>query len=79
MKNLLMSPVASNVIAAIGGALVVAAIHKQTMDSPRTLVLPKQAYDMLVNDETNFIRFENPNHNHAFRVTLEPFRVPLES
>jgi hypothetical protein len=71
-KKKLKSPLTTHVAAASAGAIVVAAIHLRMMDNGRTLVLSKEAFDALVNDETNFVRFHNfKRHEHAFRVSLE--------
>jgi hypothetical protein len=35
------------------------------------LVLGKEAFEALVNDETNFIRFTSDFHPYVFRVALE--------
>lgn len=67
----LKSPVTTHVAAASAGAIAVAALHFRMMDNGRTLALGKEAFNALVNDETNFVRFTNDKHEHAFRVTLE--------
>lgn len=67
----LKCPATTHVAAASAGAIVVAAIHHRVMGNGRTLVLGKEAYNALVNDETNFVRFTNDKHEHVFRVTLE--------
>ncbi len=78
MKNYLIacakelkSPVTTHVAAASTGAIIVAAIHRRMMGNGRTLALGKDAFNALVNDETNFVRFSSDKHEHAFRVTLE--------
>ena len=37
----------------------------------RALILGEDAYNALINDETNFVRFTSNKSEHAFRVTLE--------
>lgn len=65
-------PVTTHVVAASAGAIGGAAVlYYYMMTNGHTLVLPKEAYDALVNDETNFVRFAWPKHEHAFRVSLE--------
>lgn len=62
----------THVVAASAGSIVGAAVMYHTMmKSPRTLRLCKAAYDALTTDQTNFVRFSNPKHEHAFRVSLE--------
>lgn len=58
----------------VGSAATGAAVYfktKHDYDQLLTLPLGKEAFDALVNDETNFVRFWTGKHDHAFRVTLE--------
>lgn len=71
LKLKLKSPVVTHVTAASTGAIVVGVMWHRMMSNGRTFVLCKDAYNALVNDETNFVRFSNPKHEHAFRVSLE--------
>lgn len=66
-----LSPLTTHVAAASTGAVVVAAVYYHMIGKGRTITLGQDAFDALVNDETNFIRFTSPKHNHIFRVTLE--------
>lgn len=67
----LKSPATTHVAAACTGAIVVAAMHHRMMGNGRVLDLGKEAFNALVNDETNFVRFTSGKHEHIFRVTLE--------
>jgi hypothetical protein len=69
IKQELKSPLTTHVAAASAGAIVVAALHYR--QAAYTLVLGKDAFNALVNDETNFVRFASDKHEHAFRVFLE--------
>lgn len=65
----LKSPVTTHVAAASAGAVVVAAFHHREKSRLRTLVLGREAFVALVNNETNFVDFYNDEH--AFRITLK--------
>lgn len=67
----LKSPATTHVAAASAGAIVVAAAHRHMMGNGRTLALGKDAFNALVNDETNFVWFRTGKHDHVFHVTLE--------
>lgn len=60
---------------AVGGSAVTFAIVyiKTQHDYAQLLTLPlgKEAFDALVNDETNFVWFKTAKHDHVFHVTLE--------
>jgi hypothetical protein len=72
LKLKLKSPAAKHLALCSTGVVVGSAVTMHCiLRSPRTLILPKEAYEALINDETNFVRFSNPKHEHAFRVILE--------
>lgn len=67
----LKSPATTHVAAASAGAIAVAFAHRHVMGNGRTLALSKEAYNALVDGDTNFVRFWNDKNKHVFRVTLE--------
>jgi hypothetical protein len=76
MKNYLVacvqelkSPITTHVAAASIAAIAVAALHRRTMMNGRTFVLPQEAFDALINDETNFVTFANDKSEHVFRIS----------
>lgn len=72
IKKKLTSPAAKYLYASSAGALIGGTcIYFKIQSSPRVLNLGKEAYEALVNDETNHVIFSNDLHDHAFRVTLE--------
>jgi|tagenome__1003787_1003787.scaffolds.fasta_scaffold18429935_1 hypothetical protein len=79
IKEKLKTPVTQRFVAystgAVTGSIVTAALvyykTKHDYDNLLTLPLGKEAFDALVNDETNFVRFWTTKHDHAFRVILE--------
>lgn len=60
---------------AVGGSAITYAIvytkTKHDYDQLLTLPLGKEAYNALINEETNFVRFWTGKHDYAFRVTLD--------
>lgn len=62
---------AGAVTGSVGAAVYVYYKTKHDYDNLLTLPLGREAFDALVNDETNFVRFWTGKHEHAFRVTLE--------
>jgi len=64
----LKSPVVTHVAAVSAGAIVVAVAHHQWMSTGRVLALSKDAFDALINEETNFVRFTSNQHEHARSV-----------
>lgn len=66
----LKSPATTHIAAATAGAITVAAMHRRMMGNGRTLVLCKDAFNALANDETNFVRFTSAKHDHVFHVTM---------
>jgi hypothetical protein len=52
-------------------AFVIYTKTKSDYDNLLTLPLGKEAFNALVNDETNFVWFKTGKHDHVFHVTLE--------
>ena len=74
VKAKLKSPVVRNLALCSTGAVVGAAahfLHFKKTEGPYALLLGKEAFEALVNDETNFVRFTSNLHEHVFRVTVE--------
>lgn len=67
----LKSPATTHIAAASAGAITVAFLHRRMMGNGRTLALGTDAFNALVNDEANFIRFTSDKYDHVFHVTLE--------
>jgi len=57
-------------VAFSAGLLAAAVVHHRIMTNGRTLALCKDAANALINDETNFVRFQFKN-GHVFHVHYE--------
>ena len=75
LKSIAATPVIVYIAGAVtGSAVTVAVVYYKTKhdyDNLLTLSFGREAFDALVNDETNFIRFWTGKHEHAFHVILE--------
>lgn len=60
---------------AVGGSVVTYGLvyikTRHDYDQLLTLPLGKEAFEALVNGETNFVWFRSGKHDHVFHVTLE--------
>jgi hypothetical protein len=57
---------------AIAGSVAVLVYTRMKYgDRSHVLVLGKEAFNALINDETNFVRFTTDRNEHVFRVTYE--------
>lgn len=75
LKSIVTDTAVVYLAGAVTGTAVTASLvyfkTKHDYDNLLTLPLGREAFDALVNDETNFVRFWTGKHDHAFRVILE--------
>ena len=73
IKKKLESPRVRRVAAYSTGAVVGSAVTiLYIRRNPRTLILPREAYNALIHDETNFVRFvSKKSPQHVLRVIYE--------
>ena len=74
VKQKLKSPVVTHLAAsslgAIAGSAVIFLYYRKLQGEGRMLNLSGGAYEALINDETNFVRFWSDKNDHIFYVTL---------